>query len=318
MKSGIRTIIYSGIALLFMGLFAFCCIHNGAILPEGLAQYIGQGPVEVTDAKMLFEILGMIYPFFAILLFAPLTCMLLRRGCNAIGLLFAVLWSVLVFVMEIFYASDINGKTIGLFNMDFTVETGNIGWLYLALIVICLFSSVISAVGFGEKFDNLLSEDYEVKDRVKGILLSILFSNIIMTVVAFITFIPPVIMAFINYGITGEDIPTILHAFIAENAIIALIGVGSILMIIASIYIWKYIILGAISVAQNVGNGSGSSSGSSSGFAERFPELQKLRDETEKLEQEAQEQKKENELKEKEYNRKREQREFEKYHERFK
>ena len=171
MKSGIRTIIYSGIALLFMGLFAFCCIHNGAILPEGLAQYIGQGPVEVTDAKMLFEILGMIYPFFAILLFAPLTCMLLRRGCNAIGLLFAVLWSVLVFVMEIFYASDINGKTIGLFNMDFTVETGNIGWLYLALIVICLFSSVISAVGFGERFDNLLSEDYEVKDRVKGILL---------------------------------------------------------------------------------------------------------------------------------------------------
>ena len=72
MKSGIRTIIYSGIALLFMGLFAFCCIHNGAILPEGLAQYIGQGPVEVTDAKMLFEILGMIYPFFAILLFALL------------------------------------------------------------------------------------------------------------------------------------------------------------------------------------------------------------------------------------------------------
>ena len=210
MKSGIRTIIYSGIALLFMGLFAFCCIHNGAILPEGLAQYIGQGPVEVTDAKMLFEILGMIYPFFAILLFAPLTCMLLRRGCNAIGLLFAVLWSVLVFVMEIFYASDINGKTIGLFNMDFTVETGNIGWLYLALIVICLFSSVISAVGFGERFDDLISEDYEVKDRVKGILLSILFSNIIMTVVAFITFIPPVIMAFINYGITGEDICLIL------------------------------------------------------------------------------------------------------------
>ena len=85
MKSGARTIIYSCIALLFMGLFAFCCINNGAILPEGLAQYIGQGPVEVTDVKMLFEILGMIYPFFAILLFAPLTCMLLRRGCNAIG-----------------------------------------------------------------------------------------------------------------------------------------------------------------------------------------------------------------------------------------
>lgn len=265
MKSGIRTIIYSGIALLFMGLFAFCCIHNGAILPEGLAQYIGQGPVEVTDAKMLFEILGMIYPFFAILLFAPLTCMLLRRGCNAIGLLFAVLWSVLVFVMEIFYASDINGKTIGLFNMDFTVETGNIGWLYLALIVICLFSSVISAVGFGEGFDSLLSEDYEVKDRVKGILLSILFSNIIMTVVAFITFIPPVIMAFINYGITGEDIPTILHAFIAENAIIALIGVGSVLMIIASIYIWKYIILGFKFIASGeILSGSGSGSGSTS------------------------------------------------------
>ena len=265
MKSGIRTIIYSGIALLFMGLFAFCCIHNGAVLPEGLAQYIGQGPVEVTDAKMLFEILGMIYPFFAILLFAPLTCMLLRRGCNAIGLLFAVLWSVLVFVMEIFYASDINGKTIGLFNMDFTVETGNIGWLYLALIVICLFSSVISAVGFGEGFDSLLSEDYEVKDRVKGILLSILFSNIIMTVVAFITFIPPVIMAFINYGITGEDIPTILHAFIAENAIIALIGVGSVLMIIASIYIWKYIILGFKFIASGeILSGSGSGSGSTS------------------------------------------------------
>ncbi len=265
MKSGIRTIIYSGIALLFMGLFAFCCIHNGAILPEGLAQYIGQGPVEVTDAKMLFEILGMIYPFFAILLFAPLTCMLLRRGCNAIGLLFAVLWSVLVFVMEIFYASDINGKTIGLFNMDFTVETGNIGWLYLALIVICLFSSVISAVGFGERFDDLISEDYEVKDRVKGIILSILFSNIIMTVVAFITFIPPVIMSFINYGITGEDIPTILHAFIAENAIIALIGVGSVLMIIASIYIWKYIILGFKFIASGeILSGSGSGSGSTS------------------------------------------------------
>ena len=273
MKSGIRTIIYSGIALLFMGLFAFCCIHNGAILPEGLAKYIGQGPVEVTDVKMLFEILGMIYPFFAILLFAPLTCMLLRRGCNAIGLLFAVLWSVLVFVMEIFYASDINGKTIGLFNMDFTVETGNIGWLYLALIVICLFSSVISAVGFGERFDNLLSEDYEVKDRVKGILLSILFSNIIMTVVAFITFIPPVIMAFINYGITGEDIPTILHAFIVENAIIALIGVGSVLMIIASIYIWKYIILGFKFIASGeILSGSSSGSGSTSD-EERWKEI---------------------------------------------
>ena len=279
MKSGIRTIIYSGIALLFMGLFAFCCIHNGAILPEGLAQYIGQGPVEVADAKMLFEILGMIYPFFAILLFAPLTCMLLRRGCNAIGLLFAVLWSVLVFVMEIFYASDINGKTIGLFNMDFTVETGNIGWLYLALIVICLFSSVISAVGFGEKFDELISDDYDIADRVKGILLSILFSNIIMTVVAFITFIPPVIMAFINYGITGEDIPTILHAFIAENAIIALIGVGSVLMIIASIYIWKYIILGFKFIASGeILSGSGSGSSSTSDEERRKEYAEKARE----------------------------------------
>ena len=279
MKSGIRTIIYSGIALLFMGLFAFCCIHNGAILPEGLAQYIGQGPVEVADAKMLFEILGMIYPFFAILLFAPLTCMLLRRGCNAIGLLFAVLWSVLVFVMEIFYASDINGKTIGLFNMDFTVETGNIGWLYLALIVICLLSSVISAVGFGEKFDELISDDYDIADRVKGILLSILFSNIIMTVVAFITFIPPVIMAFINYGITGEDIPTILHAFIAENAIIALIGVGSVLMIIASIYIWKYIILGFKFIASGeILSGSGSGSSSTSDEERRKEYAEKARE----------------------------------------
>lgn len=279
MKSGIRTIIYSGIALLFMGLFAFCCIHNGAILPEGLAQYIGQGPVEVTDAKMLFEILGMIYPFFAILLFAPLTCMLLRRGCNAIGLLFAVLWSVLVFVMEIFYASDINGKTIGLFNMDFTVETGNIGWLYLALIVICLFSSVISAVGFGEKFDELISDDYDIADRVKGIVLSIVFSNIIMTVVAFITFIPPVILAFINYGITGEDIPTILHAFIAENAIIALIGVGSILMIIASIYIWKYIILGFKFIASGeILSGSDSGSSSTSDEERRKEYAEKARE----------------------------------------
>jgi hypothetical protein len=228
---------------------------------------------------MLFEILGMIYPFFAILLFAPLTCMLLRRGCNAIGLLFAVLWSVLVFVMEIFYASDINGKTIGLFNMDFTVETGNIGWLYLALIVICLFSSVISAVGFGERFDNLLSEDYEVKDRVKGILLSILFSNIIMTVVAFITFIPPVIMAFINYGITGEDIPTILHAFIAENAIIALIGVGSVLMIIASVFIWKYIILGFKFIASGeILSGSGSGSSSTSDEERRKEYAEKARE----------------------------------------
>ena len=261
MKSGIRTIIYSVIALIFMGLFVLCCVNNGAILPEGLAQYIGQGPVEVTDVKMLFEILGMIYPFFAILLFAPLTCMLLRRGCNAIGLLFAVLWAGITFLMEIFYASDINGNTVGLFNMDFTVETGNIGWLYLALIIICLFSSVISAVGFGEKFDNLISEDYEVKDRVKGILLSILFSNIIMTVVAFITFIPPVIIALINYGVTGEDIPTILHAFIAEKAIIALIGVCSVFGIIASIYIWKYLIIGGISVMQGFGRGSSSSSG---------------------------------------------------------
>ena len=84
-----------------------------------------------------------------------------------------------------------------------------------------------------------------------------------MTVVAFITFIPPVIMAFINYGITGEDIPTILHAFIAENAIITLIGVGSVLMIIASIYIWKYIILGFKFIASGEilrGSGSGSSS----------------------------------------------------------
>ena len=261
MKSGIRTIIYSVIALIFMGLFVLCCVNNGAILPEGLAQYIGQGPVEVTDVKMLFEILGMIYPFFAILLFAPLTCMLLRRGCNAIGLLFAVLWAGLTFLMEIFYASDINGNTMGLLNMDFTVENGNIEWLYLALIVICLFSSVISAVGFGKKFDNLISEDYEVKDRVKGILLSILFSNIIMTAVAFITFIPPVIIALINYGVTGEDIPTILHAFIAEKAIIALIGVGSVFGIIASIYIWKYLIIGGISVMQGFGRGSSSSSG---------------------------------------------------------
>ena len=261
MKSGIRTIIYSVISLIFMGLFVLCCVNNGAILPEGLAQYIGQGPVEVTDAKMLFKILGMIYPFFAILLFAPLTCMLLRRGCNAIGLLFAVLWAGLTFLMEIFYASDINGNTVGLFNMDFTVENGNIGWLYLTLIVICLFSSVISAVGFGEKFDNLISEDYEVKDRVKGILLSILFSNIIMIAVSFITFIPPVIIALINYGVTGEDIPTILHAFIAKKAIIALIGVGSVFGIIASIYILKYLIIGGISVMQGFGRGSSSSSG---------------------------------------------------------
>ena len=87
---------------------------------------------------------------------------------------------------------------------------------------------------------------------------------IIMTIVAFITFIPPVIMAFINYGITGEDIPTILHAFIAEKAIIALIGVGSVLMIIASIYIWKYIIMGSVYIARNFGRGSGGSNGSSS------------------------------------------------------
>lgn len=245
MKSIPRTIIYSCIALAFMGLFVFCCVHNGAILPAGLAQYIGQGAVTITDTKMLFEILGMIYPFFAILLLAPLTSMLLRRGCNAVGLLVAVLWTALVFVMEIFYASDLNGNTVGLLNMDFAVADGNIGWLYIALIVICGFSSVLCAVGFGERFDDLLSEDYFISDRIKGIGLSILFSNLIMTAVAFVTFIPPVVIAFINYGITGEDIPTILHAFIAEKAIISLIAVGSVMGIVASIYIWIYIIKGA-------------------------------------------------------------------------
>ena len=270
MKSGARTIIYSCIALLFMGLFAFCCINNEAIIPQELIQNSGQGTVTITDINMLFEILGMIYPFIAILLLAPLTCMLLRRGCNAIGLLFAVLWSALVFVMEIFYATDINGNTIGLFNMDFTVEAGNIGWLYLALIVICLFSSVISAVGFGERFDDLISEDYYVSDRVKGILLSILFSNIIMTVVSFITFIPPVAIALINYGVTGEDIPTILHAFIAEKASISLMVVSGLFGIIASIFIWKYIILGAKFVLSGeILRGSGSSS--SSGGSEAYP-----------------------------------------------
>ena len=82
--------------------------------------------VTITDVKMLLDVLGMIYPIMAILLLAPLSCMLLRRGCNAIGLIFAVLWSVLVFVMEIFYASDMSGKAIGLFNMNFTVEEGSI------------------------------------------------------------------------------------------------------------------------------------------------------------------------------------------------
>ena len=263
MKSVSRTIIYSCLALVFMGLFVLCCVTNGGILPADLAQYIGQGAVEVTDAAMLFEILGLIYPFFAILLFAPLSCMLLRRGCNAVGALFAVLWTVLVFVIEIFYASDIDGNTVGLFNMDFTVEQGNIGWLYIAMIAICFFSCVMSAIGFGRRFDEILSGDDEITDRVKGILLSIVFSNIIMTVVSFITFVPPFIMAFINYGLTGEDIPTIIHAFVAENAIIAIIGVTSVLGIIASVYIWKYMIMGAIVVAKNFGRGSGGSSGSS-------------------------------------------------------
>jgi hypothetical protein len=165
--------------------------------------------------------------------------------------------------MEIFYASDIDGNTVGLLNMDFTVEKGNMGWLYLAMIAICFFSCVISAIGFGRRFDELLSGDDEIIDRVKGILLSVIFSNIIMTVVAFITFVPPFVMAFINYGLTGEDIPTIFHAFVAENAIIALIGVISVLGIIASVYIWKYMITGAIVVAKNFGRGSGGSSGSS-------------------------------------------------------
>ena len=132
------------------------------------------------------------------------------------------------------------------------------------LIIICLFSCVISSVGLGEKFDDLISGDYDIKDRVKGIGLSILFSNIIMTVVAFITFIPPVIMALINYGLTGEDIPTVLHAFIAENAIIALILVGSVFGIIVSIYLWKYMIIGGVYLARNFGKGSGRSSSLSS------------------------------------------------------
>ena len=284
MKSGIRTIIYSGIALLFMGLFAFCCIHNGAILPEGLLQYNGEGAVEITDVKMLFEILGMIYPIMAILLLAPLSCMLLRRGCNAIGLLFAVLWSVLVFVMEIFYASDINGKAVGLFNMNFTVEEGSFGWLYLELIVICLFSCVISSVGLGEKFDELISGDYDTADRVKGIVLSIVFSNIIMTVVSFIAFIPPSIMALANYGLAGEDIPSVLHAFVEEKVSIALMLVSGVLGIIASIFIWKYIILGFKFIASGEilsGSGSGSSSTSDEErrkeYAEKARELEEHR-----------------------------------------
>ena len=272
MKSVARTIIYSLLALVFMSLFVLCCVTNGGILPADLAKYIGQGAVEVTDAAMLFEILGLIYPFFAILLFAPLSCMLLRRGCNAVGALFAVLWTALVFVMEIFYASDIDGNTVGLFNMDFTVEQGNMGWLYLAMIAICFFSCVISAIGFGRRFDELLSGDDEIIDRVKGILLSVIFSNIIMTVVAFITFVPPFVMAFINYGLTGEDIPTIFHAFVAENAIIALIGVISVLGIIASVYIWKYMITGAIVVAKNFGRGYSGSSGSSGETHEQYKE----------------------------------------------
>jgi hypothetical protein len=272
MKSVARTIIYSLLALVFMGLFVLCCVTNGGILPADLAKYIGQGAVEVTDSAMLFEILGLIYPFFAILLFAPLSCMLLRRGCNAVGALFAILWTVLVFVMEIFYASDIDGNTVGLLNMDFTVEQGNMGWLYLAMIAICFFSCVISAIGFGRRFDELLSGDDEIIDRVKGILLSVIFSNIIMTVVAFITFVPPFVMAFINYGLTGEDIPTIFHAFVAENAIIALIGVISVLGIIASVYIWKYMITGAIVVAKNFGRGYSGSSGSSGETHEQYKE----------------------------------------------
>ena len=272
MKSVARTIIYSLLALVFMGLFVLCCVTNGGILPADLAKYIGQGAVEVTDAAMLFEILGLIYPFFAILLFAPLSCMLLRRGCNAVGALFAVLWTALVFVMEIFYASDIDGNTVGLLNMDFTVEKGNMGWLYLAMIAICFFSCVISAIGFGRRFDELLSGDDEIIDRVKGILLSVIFSNIIMTVVAFITFVPPFVMAFINYGLTGEDIPTIFHAFVAENAIIALIGVISVLGIIASVYIWQYMITGAIVVAKNFGRGYSGSLGSSGETHEQYKE----------------------------------------------
>ena len=279
MKSGIRTIIYSGIALLFMGLFAFCCIHNGAILPAGLLQYGGEGAVEITDVKMLFEILGMIYPIMAILLLAPLSCMLLRRGCNAIGLLFAVLWSVLVFVMEIFYASDINGKAIGLFNMNFTVEEGSFGWLYLELIVICLFSCVISSVGLGEKFDELISGDYDTADRIKGIVLSIVFSNIIMTVVSFIAFIPPSIMALANYGLAGEDIPSVLHAFVEEKVSIALMLVSGVLGIIASIFIWKYIILGFKFIASGeILSGSGSGSSSTSDEERRKEYAEKARE----------------------------------------
>ena len=262
MKSVARTIIYSLLALVFMSLFVLCCVTNGGILPADLAKYIGQGAVEVTDAAMLFEILGLIYPFFAILLFAPLSCMLLRRGCNAVGALFAVLWTALVFVMEIFYASDIDGNTVGLFNMDFTVEQGNMGWLYLAMIAICFFSCVISAIGFGRRFDELLSGDDEIIDRVKGILLSVIFSNIIMTVVAFITFVPPFVMAFINYGLTGEDIPTIFHAFVAENAIIALIGIGAIMMLIAPVMIVIFIVKSLQEV--NFSSGYSSSSGDSS------------------------------------------------------
>ena len=282
MKSGIRTIIYSGIALLFMGLFAFCCIHNGAILPAGLLQYGGEGAVEVTDAKMLFEILGMIYPIMAILFLAPLSCMLLRRGCNAIGLLFAVLWSVLVFVMEIFYASDITGTAVGLFNMNFTVEEGSFGWLYLELIVICLFSCVISSVGLGEKFDELISGDYDTADRVKGIVLSIVFSNIIMTVVSFIAFIPPSIMALANYGLAGEDIPSILHAFVEEKVSIALMAVSGVFGIIASIFIWKYIILGFKFIASGEilsGSGSGSSSTSDEERRKELAEKEREREE---------------------------------------
>lgn len=236
MKSKNKTIIYGIIALLFMALFVLTCYENGAILSKELAKYIGTGPVTVIDVKMLFEIFVMIYPFFAILLFAPLTCMLLRKGSNLVSLFFAFLWTILVFVMEIYYASDINGNTIGLLNMDLSINSGSIGWFYLSLIVICFFSSSISAIGFKKGFDDLICKGKEVK----GILLSLLFSYIIMNVVSVIAFIPAIVMAYIKWAITNEDIPTIFHAYIDKYAIIGLIIVSIVLIIIAIINIIKW------------------------------------------------------------------------------
>ena len=87
-----------------------------------------------------------------------------------------------------------------------------------------------------------------------------------MMVVSHIAFIPPAVIVLINSGLEGNDVSSILQTFAAEKVSAAFMVVCGVLGIVASIFIWKYIILGFRFMASgeilNGSGGSGSSSGS--------------------------------------------------------